>query len=93
MTPEILVQNMNPQIYQKLRDAVETGRWLDGNPLSEQQKETCLQAIIMYQSQHMNNSEHMTVGPDGEVIYLSKRELKQQFETQSEIARFKQDDF
>ena len=93
MNPENLVQNMTLEVYQKLKTSVETGRWLDGNPLTEEQKETCLQAIILYQSTHLDNKEHMTVDANGEIVHLSKHQLKQQFSQQSDIARFKQDDF
>lgn len=105
MNPDQLVQTMTPEVYDRLKDSVETGKWLDGTPLSESQRATCLQAIIMYQAQHLNNDQHMSVSADGEIIHLSRQELKQQLnsdsssQTQSklnsdsEIARFKQDDF
>lgn len=93
MTPESLLQAMTPDIYERLRQSVETGKWLDGNPLTEQQKDTCLQAIIMYQSKVLASKEHMTVNEHGEIVHLSKQELKKQFNSQQDIARFKQDDF
>lgn len=105
MNPDQLVQTMTPEVYQRLKDSVETGKWLDGTTLSDTQRETCLQAIIMYQAKHLNNDQHMSVGPDGEIIHLSRQELKKQlnadsvsqpqskFNSDSEIARFKQDDF
>lgn len=93
MTPESLLQAMTPDIYERLRQSVETGKWLDGNPLTEQQKDTCLQAIIMYQSKVLASKEHMTVNEHGEIVHLSKKELKKQFNSQQDIARFKQDDF
>lgn len=99
MDPDILVQTMTPEVYERLKESVETGKWLDGNPLSEEQRETCMQAVIIYQAKHLDNKQHMTVSADGEVIHLSRQELKQQLNTQTqddapqEIARFKQDDF
>ncbi|BDX05977.1 YeaC family protein [Planctobacterium marinum] len=93
MTPESLLQAMTPEIYERLRQSVETGKWLDGEPLSTQQQETCMQAIIMYQSRVMASKEHMTVNEHGEIVHLSKRELKEQFNPQQDIARFSQDDF
>lgn len=93
MTPESLLQAITPDIYERLRQSVETGKWLDGNPLTEQQKDTCLQAIIMYQSKVLASKEYMTVNEHGEIVHLSKQELKKQFNSQQDIARFKQDDF
>lgn len=108
MTLDILLQTMSLQVYERLKDAVETGKWLDGNPLSPEQQEACMQAVIMYQVKHLDNKEHMTVSSEGEFIQLSRQELKQQHNSQpdaltikdsnsedshQEIARFKQDDF
>ena len=57
-----LVANLTPEVYERLRTAVETGKWFDGNPLSEEQRESCMQAVLMYQSQVIGSEEHMTVG-------------------------------
>lgn len=93
MTPESLLRAMTPEIYERLKQSVETGKWLDGEALSAEQKETCMQAIIMYQSKVLASKEHMTVNEHGEIVHLSKRELKKQFNPQQDIARFNQDDF
>lgn len=92
MQPEQLIQSMTPEIYERLRTAVETGKWPDGTPLDEQQKETSMQAVLMYQSKVLKSSDHMTVNEAGEVVHQSKQELKRAFREQNEIARFKQDD-
>ena len=86
MTPDFLVQTMTPQVYERLKDSVETGKWLDGNPLSPEQQEACMQAVIMYQAKHLNNKEHMTVSSEGEFIQLSRQELKQQHNSQPETS-------
>ncbi len=93
MTPESLLRAMTPEIYERLRQSVETGKWLDGKPLSEEQKNTCMQAIMIYQSKVLASKEHMTVNEAGEIVHLSKQEFKQQFNSQNDIARFKQNDF
>lgn len=43
-----LLDNITPEIYQRLKRAVETGRWPDGNKLSDAQRGLCLQAIIAF---------------------------------------------
>lgn len=93
MDPMLLVQSMTPEVYERLKTAVETGKWLDGTPLSEAQRESSMQAVLMYQSKVEGSEQHMSVGADGDIVHKSKRELKQQFSEQKSIARFKQDDF
>ncbi|KXI29971.1 YeaC family protein [Paraglaciecola hydrolytica] len=100
MKLEMLLQNMSAPVYEKLREAVETGKWLDGAPLTEAQKSTCLQAVMVYQAKVLKPDQHMTIGENGEIVHKSRdtlqRELKQESAQQSfdnqTIARFKQDD-
>ncbi|XOV77520.1 MAG: YeaC family protein [Aestuariibacter sp.] len=92
MRPEQMIQAMTPEVYERLRTAVETGKWPDGTLLDEQQKETSLQAVMMYQAKVLKSSEHMTVNEHGEVVHRSKQELRRALSEQNEIARFKQND-
>ncbi len=92
----MLLQNMSLQVYERLLQAVETGKWLDGLPLSDQQRETSLQAVIMYQAKVLKSEQHMTVGANGQIVQKSRaslqQELKQNSNNNQTIARFKQDD-
>lgn len=90
-----LLKTMSPEVYQKLKQAVETGKWLDGTPLDDNQKEICLQAVMLYQSKVEQSNEHMTIDADGNVVHKSKRELKQELQAsdQHTIAKFKENDF
>ncbi|MCL2900202.1 YeaC family protein [Brenneria tiliae] len=74
-----LIDAMTPEIYQRLATAVELGKWPDGVALSAQQKENCLQMVMLWQARHNQQAEHMTIGPDGEIVIKSKQQLKQQF--------------
>ena len=87
-----LVQAMTPDTYDKLSEAVATGRWADGNPMSEAQRAHSLQLVMAYQAQVLKSDELFTIGADGQMVYKSKAELKKQFETQPSIARFSHDD-
>lgn len=87
-----LVQAMTPETYEKLAEAVATGRWADGNLMSELQREHSLQLVMAYQAQVLKSQELFTIGADGQMIQKSKAELKKQFETQPSIARFSHDD-
>ncbi|GGO70170.1 transcriptional regulator [Bowmanella pacifica] len=85
-----MVNAMTPDVYERLRQAVETGKWPDGTPLSEGQRDSSMQAVMLYQATVLKSDEHMTVGADGSIVHKSKQALKQQF--QPAIARFKADD-
>lgn len=87
-----LVQAMSPETYQSLAEAVATGRWADGQTLSEQQKAHSMQLVMAYQAQVLKSEELFTLGADGEFIQKSKAELKKQLNTSPSIARFSHDD-
>ncbi|MEJ2044334.1 MAG: DUF1315 family protein [Reinekea sp.] len=44
-----LATNMTPDIYSRLREAIELGRWPTGLALSKEQKSLCLEAVIKYE--------------------------------------------
>lgn len=97
MQVEQLLSMMSEDIFEKFKQAIETGKWLDGKPLSDEQKETVMQAVLLYQAKIEQSDEHMTVGKNGEIVQKSKSELRQSLKqaqtNQNNIARFKQDDF
>ncbi len=43
-----LVDSLTPAIYERLRLAVETGKWPDGREVTPAQREHCLSAIIAW---------------------------------------------
>lgn len=45
-----ILASMTPQVYDRFQQAVALGRWPNGQPLTETQKETCMQAIIVYEN-------------------------------------------
>ncbi|WP_338517871.1 YeaC family protein [Alteromonas gracilis] len=96
MNIDALLASMTPEIYERLRSAVETGKWPDGTPLNEEQKASSMQAVMLYQSKIEKSSEHMTIGESGEIVHKSKSEFKRSLnepqDDKNTIARFKQDD-
>lgn len=54
-----LIDSITPDIYENLKRAVETGKWPDGNPLTPEQREHSLQAIIAYDARHKNEEERV----------------------------------
>ncbi|WP_086983627.1 YeaC family protein [Vibrio aphrogenes] len=93
MNVEQLLAAMTPEVYQRLNYAIETGRWLDGTPISQEQRDACMQAVMLYQSKHNVDAQHMTVAAGGEVSFKSKAELKKQFAepNEADIVRMKVD--
>lgn len=91
MNIQQMVSAMTPQIYERLSQAVETGKWPDGQLLSESQRETSMQAVMLYQATVLKSDEHMTVGVNGDIVHKSKQALRQSLKG-DDIARFKADD-
>ena len=56
---DALVEAMTPTIYENLKTAVELGKWRDGARLSPEQVESCLQAIILYETKNLPESERI----------------------------------
>ena len=74
-----LIAAMTPEIYQRLVQAVELGKWPDGVALTPEQKENSLQAVMLWQSMNNVDPQHLSIGTDGQIVMKSKQELKQQF--------------
>ncbi len=55
---QALLNSITPEIYQNLKRAIELGKWPDGQKLSAEQKEHCMQAVIAYEQQHLPPEEH-----------------------------------
>lgn len=54
-----LVARMTPDVYERLKRAVELGRWPDGRSLSAEQKENALQAVIAWGELHLDAEQRV----------------------------------
>ena len=62
------VQSLAPELVDRLRTAVQTGRWPDGRELSAAQRENSLQAIIAWERAHLPEEQRTGyVAPKPEV--------------------------
>ncbi|MCW8328320.1 DUF1315 family protein [Photobacterium sp. SDRW27] len=97
MDLEQLLNAMTPEVFQRISTAVEIGKWPDGTPLTQQQRDSAMQAMMLYQSRHNTNAEHMSVEAGGEIKFKTKAEFKQDFgieePAQDDIARFDHNQF
>ena len=53
-----LIAMINPDIAERLKTAIETGRWPDGNRLTEEQMESCIQAVMAYEAKHTSSDSN-----------------------------------
>ena len=91
MNIEQMIDNMTPEIYQRLATAVELGKWPDGVALTDEQKENCLQLVMLWQSRNNSDAQHMTIDTNGQMVMKSKQQLKEDFGIAPKpIATFKQ---
>ncbi|MET1255474.1 DUF1315 family protein [Aliikangiella maris] len=69
------VANLNPELISKLKEAIELGRWENGDKLTSEQVESAMQAVMLWESKHRNNddAEPFVIGTDGE-LYTGKGE-------------------
>jgi len=72
-------KNISPSLYRQLKQAVETGRWLDGRKLSEQQNADSLQLVMAYQSLFNDHPDHFSIAKGGQIHMQNKKELKSKF--------------
>lgn len=54
-----LIASMTPETYHSLRRAVELGKWPDGNPLTREQRESAMQAVIAWGEKHLDATQRI----------------------------------
>lgn len=85
-----IIDGMTPEVYQRLVTAVELGKWPDGVALTDEQKENCLQLVMLWQARYNVDAQHMTIDTNGQMVMKSKQQLKVDFGiTPQPIATFK----
>ena len=63
-----LIESMSPDIYERLKQGVELGKWPNGQRLTKEQTAQSLQAVIAY--------EHRNMGDEERTGYLPPKPLK-----------------
>lgn len=81
-----LVDNMSNEMYLRLKHAAETGKWPEGTPVEQAQRDSALQLSMAYQSRHLNSDQMLSVGANGELVTKTKHELKSQFNSENKGA-------
>lgn len=90
MNLDDIINSMMPEVYQRLSTAVELGKWPDGVALTEEQKENCLQLVMLWQARHNIEAQHMTIDTNGQMVMKCKQQLKEDLGNSAKpIAMFK----
>ncbi|MFT6924609.1 MAG: hypothetical protein ACJAZP_000167 [Psychromonas sp.] len=76
-------KSISPEVYKQIKQAVETGKWVNGDQLTEQQKAHSLQLVMVYQSQFNDKPDHFTIAKGGTIHMESKKVLQSQFSDDS----------
>ncbi len=53
-----LLDSLTPEMYKQLKQAVELGKWPNGQSLQQEQRELCMQAVIAYEKKNLAPEEH-----------------------------------
>lgn len=67
---QALLASITPEVHSKLKRAVELGRWENGERLTQEQRDLCLQAVIAYDEMNLNMEE--------KVGYIDRSKLEKQ---------------
>ncbi|WP_131667190.1 YeaC family protein [Psychrobacter pygoscelis] len=72
MDKQTILASLTPEIVEKFRLAIELGKWPDGRKLSDEQRQTCMQAVMVWEHEHLPPTErtgyiHKPVKEDGTV--------------------------
>lgn len=84
---EAMLEAMTPEVYERLSTAVEIGKWPDGVALTPEQKENCLQLVMLWQARHNDDPQHMTISKGGDMVMKSKKQLKEEFGIEPDVTR------
>lgn len=53
MNKEDILDSLNPEIIAKFRTAIELGKWDNGVRLTDEQRQTCMQAVMVWEHEHL----------------------------------------
>lgn len=73
MDKQTILATLTPEVVDKFRMAIELGKWADGRKLTIEQRDTCMQAVMVWEHEHLPPSErtgyiHKPIKDDGSVV-------------------------
>lgn len=52
-----ILKALTPEIVSRFKTAIELGKWADGNKLTDEQRQTCMQAVMVWEHEHLSEEE------------------------------------
>ena len=73
MDKQTILTSLTPEVVDKFRVAIELGKWPDGRKLTPEQRDTCMQAVMVWEHEHLQPAErtgyiHKPVKEDGSIV-------------------------
>lgn len=57
MDKQAILSALTPEIVEKFRQAISLGKWEDGRKLTEEQRQTCMQAVMVWEHEYLPVTE------------------------------------
>lgn len=57
MDKQAILQALTPEIVEKFRTAIQLGKWENGVRLTDEQRETCMQAVMVWEYEYLPQEE------------------------------------
>lgn len=57
MDKSAILAALTPEIVEKFRTAIALGKWEDGRKLSLEQRQTCMQAVMVWEHEYLDVTE------------------------------------
>lgn len=59
MDKQTILASLTPEVVDKFRMAIELGKWPDGRKITAEQRETCMQAVMVWEHEHLPPNERI----------------------------------
>ena len=69
---EQMLKAITPDIYERFKQAIEIRKWPNGERLTDEQLQTCMQAVIVYESNHLAKEQRTGFVPPKETPCADK---------------------
>lgn len=54
---EVMLEQLTPEMIERIKSAIEIGKWPDGSSVKAEQLEHCMQLLILYEARNLSASE------------------------------------
>lgn len=73
MNKQTILDSLTPEIVDKFRTAIELGKWADGRKLTDEQRQTCMQAVMVWEHEYLDAKDrvgyiHKPIKKDGSIV-------------------------